>query len=87
MSALLEVRDLTVRLRLGAELLEVITGTTLDIDSGESVGLVGESGSGKSMTAKAIARLLPAGAEVTGQVTFGGADGNLIEKKTLGNTV
>jgi oligopeptide/dipeptide ABC transporter ATP-binding protein len=74
MSALLEVRDLTVRLRLGAELLEVITGTTLDIDSGESVGLVGESGSGKSMTAKAIARLLPAGAEVTGQVTFGGAD-------------
>ena len=30
------------------------------------MGLVGESGSGKSMTAKAIARLLPKGAEPTG---------------------
>ena len=38
------------------------------------MGLVGESGSGKSMTARAIARLLPDGAQVTGQVTFDGTD-------------
>ena len=38
------------------------------------MGLVGESGSGKSMTARAIARLLPAGAAVSGQVDFDGTD-------------
>ena len=74
MSALLEVHDLTVQLRLGDGHREVISGTTLEIGAGEAMGLVGESGSGKSMTAKAIARLLPAGAQVTGQVTFDGTD-------------
>ena len=39
---------------------------------GEALGLVGESGSGKSMTARAIDRLLPAGAEVAGAITFDG---------------
>src|SRR5262249_44546791 len=40
------------------------------------VGLVGESGSGKSMTARAIDRLLPRGAEVQGPIRFGGTDVN-----------
>jgi oligopeptide/dipeptide ABC transporter ATP-binding protein len=53
---------------------DVITDTSFEIDAGESMGLVGESGSGKSMTAKAIARLLPDGAECTGHVTFDGTD-------------
>jgi oligopeptide/dipeptide ABC transporter ATP-binding protein len=74
MTALLRVTDLTVRLRLGEEMREVISGSTLEIDAGEAMGLVGESGSGKSMTARAIARLLPAGAEVSGQVDFDGTD-------------
>jgi oligopeptide/dipeptide ABC transporter ATP-binding protein len=74
MSPLLEVRDLTVRLQMDAGLREVITGTTLSIGEGESMGLVGESGSGKSMTAKAIARLLPKGAETHGSITFDGVD-------------
>jgi len=41
---------------------------------GEAFGLVGESGSGKSMTARAIDRLLPAGAQVTGSIRFNGQD-------------
>ena len=41
---------------------------------GEAFGLVGESGSGKSMTARAIDRLLPAGAQVTGSIRFDGRD-------------
>ncbi|HEX5406717.1 MAG TPA: dipeptide/oligopeptide/nickel ABC transporter permease/ATP-binding protein [Pseudonocardiaceae bacterium] len=51
-----ELRDLTVSAR-GAEL---VRGVSLDIRAGEIVGLVGESGSGKSVTAMAMARLLPA---------------------------
>ena len=79
MSPLLQVRDLTVRLRLGPGrgddgLREVITGTTLEIARGEAMGLVGESGSGKSMTARAIARLLPADARASGEVRFDGTD-------------
>jgi oligopeptide/dipeptide ABC transporter ATP-binding protein len=74
MSALLEVHDLTVELQMDSGPREVITGTSLEISAGEAMGLVGESGSGKSMTAKAIARLLPDGAKVTGSVTFDGTD-------------
>lgn len=74
MNALLEVRDLTVALRMDTGLREVITGTSLVIGEGEALGLVGESGSGKSMTAKAIARLLPDGARTDGAVTFDGTD-------------
>jgi len=73
-TALLEVRDLTVRLRMDTGMREVITGTSLEIAEGEAMGLVGESGSGKSMTAKAIARLLPAGAQYGGSVSFEGTD-------------
>ena len=71
-SALLRVTDLTVQLRLGDGVREVISGSTFEIDAGEAMGLVGESGSGKSMTARAIARLLPTGAQVSGQVSFDG---------------
>lgn len=74
MSALLEVKDLTVQLKMDSGMREVITGTTLSIGQGEAMGLVGESGSGKSMTAKAIARLLPDGAQTQGSVTFDGVD-------------
>jgi oligopeptide/dipeptide ABC transporter ATP-binding protein len=74
MSALLQVTDLTVDLAMDDGPRQVISGTTFDIGAGEAMGLVGESGSGKSMTARAIARLLPNGAEVHGRVTFDGTD-------------
>ena len=46
----------------------------LQIGRGETVGIVGESGSGKSLTAKAMARLLPPGVTANGRVTFDGMD-------------
>ncbi len=83
MSALLEVADLTVTLKMDAGPREVITGTSLTIGEGEAMGLVGESGSGKSMTAKAIARLLPQGAETQGSVVFDGTDVLALEGDAL----
>jgi oligopeptide/dipeptide ABC transporter ATP-binding protein len=65
---LLEVSGLTVRLDGGTVLRDI----DLSIRPGEALGLVGESGSGKSMTAKAIARLLPASAQAEGAITFNG---------------
>jgi len=82
-SALLEVADLTVTLKMDAGPREVITGTSLTIAEGEAMGLVGESGSGKSMTAKAIARLLPKGATTEGSVTFDGTDVLALEGDAL----
>ena len=65
---LLQLQDLTVRLH-GRTLLH---GLDLTLAPGEVLGLVGESGSGKSLTGLAIAGLLPAGAEVSGQVRLAG---------------
>ncbi len=71
---LLRVAGLNVRLPVGGEMRQVLSGVDLTIEAGEAVGLVGESGSGKSMTARAIDRLLPAGATVEGVVEFDGRD-------------
>ncbi|MFI6505856.1 ABC transporter ATP-binding protein [Nonomuraea typhae] len=50
----------------------MIHDVSLEIAPGEAVGLVGESGSGKSMTARAVARLLPPGAVTGGEILFDG---------------
>jgi oligopeptide/dipeptide ABC transporter ATP-binding protein len=52
----------------------VLHDVSFQVRAGEAVGLVGESGSGKSMTARAVDRLLPRGAEVDGVIRFAGDD-------------
>jgi oligopeptide/dipeptide ABC transporter ATP-binding protein len=71
---LLQVEGLTVRLPVEGAQREVLRDVSFVIRAGEALGLVGESGSGKSMTARAIDRLLPEGAEVDGAVRFQGDD-------------
>jgi peptide/nickel transport system ATP-binding protein len=51
---------------------EIINIDDLTLQPGARLGLVGESGSGKTMTAKAIAGLLPNEAKVSGEVNFDG---------------
>jgi peptide/nickel transport system ATP-binding protein len=68
----LEVKDLTVRLRTKSGLLEALRRVTFDVGAGEAVGLVGESGCGKSLTALAIAGLLPPRSDVEGTVSVAG---------------
>jgi len=71
---LLAVDGLTVRLEVRGERRPVLRDVALTVREGEALGLVGESGSGKSMTARAIDRLLPRGAEVDGSIRFDGRD-------------
>ncbi|WP_251448822.1 ABC transporter ATP-binding protein [Vermiculatibacterium agrestimuris] len=54
---MLEIRDLRVKFHTRDRF--AVDGISLTIGDGEIVGLVGESGSGKSVTAMAVAGLLP----------------------------
>ena len=59
MSAILEVRDLHVRLPVAAGELHAVRGIDFTVSRGETLCIVGESGCGKSMTSLAIMGLLP----------------------------
>ncbi|MFD6425457.1 dipeptide/oligopeptide/nickel ABC transporter permease/ATP-binding protein [Streptomyces sp. NPDC060198] len=61
----LQVEDLTVELATPNGAIRPVRGVSLSLRPGEIVGLVGESGSGKSLTALAVADLLPHGARVS----------------------
>ena len=71
---LLEITGLSVMLEMKGAKRPVLRDVSLMVRRGEALGLVGESGSGKTMTARAIGRLLPPGAEVHGSIRFGGTD-------------
>jgi peptide/nickel transport system ATP-binding protein len=91
MTALLEVRDLTVHYPLPFGIGEIMTGSrrrvvqavngvSLGLERGETLGLVGESGCGKSTLGRAILRLTKA---KSGQVLFDGADVLALDKAGL----
>jgi peptide/nickel transport system ATP-binding protein len=74
-TALLEVRDLTVHFVTDGGVVEAVDAVSFGVRAGEILGVVGESGSGKSVTALAILRLVrPPGRIVGGEVRFEGAD-------------
>ena len=56
---LLAVDGLTVEFAAGRRTARVLSGVSLTVARGETLGIVGESGCGKSMTALAILRLVP----------------------------
>lgn len=73
----LVVRDLSVRLPTGrSDSVHAVRDVSLQIRSGERVGIVGESGSGKSVTGRAIAGLLPSSPRVAveGSIAFNGVE-------------
>ncbi|WP_368517125.1 dipeptide ABC transporter ATP-binding protein [Rhizobium sp.] len=84
---LLEIDDLRVDFRVsggflkgsGAKTVSAVSGVSLQIMPGETIGIVGESGSGKSTLARAILGLTPIS---SGHVTFDGID--LTQQKSAG---
>ena len=56
---LVDINNLVVQFKAGAEITQVVNGVSLNIRRGETLALVGESGSGKTVTAMSILRLLP----------------------------
>jgi peptide/nickel transport system ATP-binding protein len=69
--ALLRVEDLVVEFKTNAGVVHAVSGISLDLRQGETLGLVGESGCGKSTTGRAIMQLPP---PTSGSVEFEGVD-------------
>lgn len=71
----LSVQGLTVSVATENGPLTLVDHVSFEVGRGETLGIVGESGCGKSMSALALAGLLPPGVSVTGgQVHLGGLD-------------
>src|SRR5579883_3553694 len=80
----LEVRGLKVVFNTYAGVVKALDGIDLTVYRREVVGLVGESGCGKSVTALAIAGLLPENAKVlSGEVLLHGEDLLKKDKKQI----
>ncbi|MBQ7608924.1 MAG: ABC transporter ATP-binding protein [Desulfovibrionaceae bacterium] len=71
---LLALSDLSVRFTLRGSTFSAVRSLSLTIPRSTIVGLVGESGCGKSLTARAILRLPPQNASLSGQILFHGAN-------------
>ena len=73
---LLDIQELSVRLRTPAGTHTVLDRVSLQLAAGQTLGLVGESGCGKSVTAMAVMRLLPRAQTIYagGRILFDGQD-------------
>jgi peptide/nickel transport system ATP-binding protein len=68
---LLRVEDLVVEFKTSAGTVHAVSGISLDVREGETLGLVGESGCGKSTTGRAVMQLPP---PTSGKVLFEDVD-------------
>jgi peptide/nickel transport system ATP-binding protein len=79
----LRVRGLTVSFRTEDGPLSAVDQVDLEVRDGEVLAVVGESGCGKSVTAMALAGLLPRSASVDGSVELDGTELVGADKRTL----
>ncbi len=77
---LLKVENLVVEYAVGGKTIHAVSGVSLQVARGETLGLVGESGCGKSTLGRAVLQLRRA---VSGRVLFDGEDLTAMQGATL----
>ena len=80
---LLQLNNLSVTFTTAQGPLHAVRNINFSMHEGETVCLVGESGCGKSLTAKAIMRLTPANAVLTGRILLHGKDLLALPEKAM----
>ncbi len=80
---LLDVRELSARFHLGGMVLGAVNGVDFQLALGETLCLLGESGSGKTVTMRALIRLLPSTARISGRVVLDGIDVMALDANSL----
>lgn len=76
----LEIHDLKKYYQVADGTLHAVDGITLDIESGETLGVVGESGCGKSTLGKTLLRLVE---PTSGEVWFDGENITALDSKAF----
>jgi peptide/nickel transport system ATP-binding protein len=71
---LVRLRDLNVTFRTRDRTVHAVNGVNMDVAEGEVLCILGESGSGKSVTLRALMKLLPKFAHISGQIEVSGRD-------------
>jgi len=75
MNPLLDINDLVTVFDTEKGRIRAVDGVSLQVNTGETLGIVGESGCGKTVLSLSIMRLLPAnGKIINGQIIFDGTD-------------
>jgi len=78
--SLLALRDVHVRFNTAAGVVRAVSGVSLELAVGETLGLVGESGCGKSTLGKAILKLVPI---AEGAIVIDGVDIAPLDRERL----
>jgi peptide/nickel transport system ATP-binding protein len=71
---LLEIDNLSVEFATERGALRAVAGVSLSVGASHTLGIVGESGSGKTVLSRAVLKLLPSNARVSGAVRFDGRE-------------
>ncbi|KIE52715.1 MAG: peptide ABC transporter ATP-binding protein [marine actinobacterium MedAcidi-G3] len=80
-TVLMRAEDLVVEFPLGrGRVVKAVSGISLDVKQGETLGLVGESGCGKSTTAKSLIQLPP---PTSGTISYSGIELTSLDDEAL----
>src|SRR5262245_27082937 len=82
---LVRCQGLTVRFPGGESTVHAVNGVDFALDAGEVLCIVGESGAGKSVMLRAMMRLLPFRAQISGRVAVGDKDVMALDRRALGD--
>lgn len=74
MSELLRIENLSVAYGSGTRHAMILDAVNLEVKKGGVLGVIGESGSGKSTILRAVLKMLPRNARLSGKISYGGAN-------------